>query len=207
MQGAIKTLQKLTVPKYAKSKKNSPEEISVFQSMYSHSPCLGKIFLIRKFLYLQSYLDKLHPILHYYERKWNHIYFLLTLLKSNFTHDNTTVLSLWMNKNGVTYLWIYTELWPINESKNKPHLISSHTTILSLRKLHGSSFKGKTRFWQECHLTTKTWDGLELRYIFFENTNMNFLFLILVHYYYLYAIIALYRNQVQYQKVFPKNRF
>ena len=207
MQGAIKTLQKLTVPKYAKSKINSPEEISVFQSMYSHSPCLGKIFLIRKFIYLQSYLDKLHPILHYYERKWIHIYFLLTLLKSNFTHDNTTVLSLWMNKNGVTYLWIYTELWPTNESKNKLHLISSHTTILSLRKLHGSSFKGKTRFRQECHLTTKTWDGLELRYIFFENTNMNFLFLILVHYYYFYAIIALYRNQVQYQKVFPKNRF
>ena len=36
---------------------------------------------------------------------------------------------------------------------------------------------------------------------------MNFFFLISVHYHYLYAIIALYHNQVQYQKVFSKNQF
>ena len=98
---------------------------------------------------------------------------------------------------GVTHMW----------EQSKLQVISIHTITLPLRKLHRSSFKGKPGFWQECNLTTKTWGGLEPRYIFFGNTNMNLFFLISVHYHHLYKIIKLYHNQVHYQKVFPKNQF
>ena len=56
------------VPRYAKSKINLPEDISVDYSINSHLFCLGNLLLNWQFRYLLPYLEKLQQILHCYKR-------------------------------------------------------------------------------------------------------------------------------------------